>query len=162
MFLYLDVFWLHREWPHAWCWYLDLSQWREVHWTVGIWQAPWPWLVHCFLRVALTVEFFQFLIFFICETIGTYYYAVCVFFFLLPSYSWLPFDFSQDGGRYEGEWVDDKVHGQGISVYANGNRYEGQWVDGKINGHGVLHYADGLFFFVFFLRLYIFCTLFRR
>ena len=39
-----------------------------------------------------------------------------------------------DGGRFEGEWIDDKVHGRGVSVYASGNRYEGEWVDGKING----------------------------
>lgn len=26
-------------------------------------------------------------------------------------------------GRYEGEWVDDKAHGKGLSVYASGNRY---------------------------------------
>lgn len=30
-----------------------------------------------------------------------------------------------DGGRYEGEWVDDKIDGKGKSVYANGNVYEG-------------------------------------
>ena len=27
-----------------------------------------------------------------------------------------------DGGRFEGEWVDDKVHGRGVSVYSSGNR----------------------------------------
>ena len=31
-----------------------------------------------------------------------------------------------DGGRYEGEWVDDKIHGKGKSVYANGNVYDGE------------------------------------
>ena len=35
-----------------------------------------------------------------------------------------------DRGCYEGEWVDDKIHGKGTSVYANNNRYEGDWVDG--------------------------------
>ena len=73
-----------------------------------------------------------------------------------------------DGGRFEGEWIDDKVHGRGVSLYASGNRYqfhtlslyasgitqyvrhvpmrrryEGEWVDGKINGQGTLWYADG-------------------
>lgn len=41
-----------------------------------------------------------------------------------------------DGGRFEGEWIDDKVHGRGVSVYASGNRYEGEWVDGKMEGRG--------------------------
>lgn len=31
-----------------------------------------------------------------------------------------------DGGMYEGEWVDDKIHGKGVSSYANGNVYDGQ------------------------------------
>jgi hypothetical protein len=30
-----------------------------------------------------------------------------------------------DGGRFEGEWVDDRIQGKGKSVYANGNVYEG-------------------------------------
>lgn len=30
-----------------------------------------------------------------------------------------------DGGRYEGEWVDDRIHGKGKSVYANGERAVG-------------------------------------
>lgn len=48
-----------------------------------------------------------------------------------------------DGSRYTGEWVDDRVHGQGEHVYANGNRYKGEWVDGSITGVGVLTFADG-------------------
>lgn len=27
-----------------------------------------------------------------------------------------------DGGTFEGEWIDDKVHGRGVSKYASGNR----------------------------------------
>jgi hypothetical protein len=46
-------------------------------------------------------------------------------------------------GRYEGEWVDDRIQGRGKSIYANGNVYEGEWVDGRINGFGTLTYQDG-------------------
>lgn len=42
-----------------------------------------------------------------------------------------------------GNWVEDRVHGQGEHTYANGNRYSGDWVDGKITGYGVLSFADG-------------------
>ena len=31
-----------------------------------------------------------------------------------------------DGGEYRGEWVDDKIHGKGVSMYANGNTYDGE------------------------------------
>ena len=30
-----------------------------------------------------------------------------------------------DGGRFEGEWVDDRIQGKGKSIYANGNVYDG-------------------------------------
>ena len=48
-----------------------------------------------------------------------------------------------DSGRYEGEWVDDRIHGKGKPVYANGNVYDGEWLDGRIQGYGTLTYADG-------------------
>lgn len=51
--------------------------------------------------------------------------------------------FYLDGGRYEGDWVDDRIHGKGKSVYSNGNVYDGEWTDGRINGYGTLTYADG-------------------
>ena len=51
--------------------------------------------------------------------------------------------FYLDGGRYDGEWVDDRIQGRGKSIYANSNVYEGDWVDGRINGFGTLTYADG-------------------
>ena len=31
-----------------------------------------------------------------------------------------------DGGRYEGEWVEDRIAGKGKSVYSNGNVYDGE------------------------------------
>ena len=64
--------------------------------------------------------------------------------------------FFNDGARYEGEWKDDKKHGQGKKSYLlndlliltllnsfigeffckNGERYEGKWKSGWINGSG--------------------------
>jgi hypothetical protein len=36
-----------------------------------------------------------------------------------------------DGDVYEGEWFNDKAHGQGIYSHANGAYYKGDWVDDK-------------------------------
>lgn len=30
-----------------------------------------------------------------------------------------------DGAVYEGQWVDDRIHGDGVAIFASGNRYEG-------------------------------------
>ena len=30
----------------------------------------------------------------------------------------------------------DRIHGQGVAVFASGNRYEGTWENGRIHGHG--------------------------
>lgn len=47
-----------------------------------------------------------------------------------------------NGDRYEGEWKDDRRHGQGIVVYMSPEgevveKYEGQWVSGKMHGGAV-------------------------
>jgi len=34
-----------------------------------------------------------------------------------------------DGDMYEGEWQDDKAHGNGTYVHADGAKYVGQWID---------------------------------
>jgi len=39
--------------------------------------------------------------------------------------------------KYEGEFVDGKMHGYGIYYYANGDRYEGDFVDGCMTGTGM-------------------------
>ena len=31
---------------------------------------------------------------------------------------------------------EDRIHGQGVAVFASGNRYEGTWENGRIHGHG--------------------------
>jgi len=39
-----------------------------------------------------------------------------------------------DGGRYEGETLDGKRHGNGIYLYPNGSVYTGEWQQGKKQG----------------------------
>ena len=48
--------------------------------------------------------------------VGTYYY--------------------ENKDRYEGDWKDDIVHGNGIYYYEDGSRYDGQWENDKANGKG--------------------------
>ena len=43
----------------------------------------------------------------------------------------------QDGGHYDGEWKNDKMHGWGRLYYENGQvAYEGYWVNDEFHGHG--------------------------
>lgn len=46
--------------------------------------------------------------------------------------------FYRDGGKYEGEWVQNRRHGRGKMIYADGNVYEGDWQEDKRDGPGVL------------------------
>lgn len=48
-----------------------------------------------------------------------------------------------DGNVYEGEWLDDKKHGQGREVYPNGARYVGTFLYSKRHGSGMTTNADG-------------------
>lgn len=46
------------------------------------------------------------------------------------------------GGRYEGEFVEDRKQGWGSFFFENGDAYEGQWYFDQMHGHGVLaHWA---------------------
>mmetsp|Transcript_9362 Transcript_9362/g.13939 ORF Transcript_9362/g.13939 Transcript_9362/m.13939 type:complete len:289 (-) Transcript_9362:35-901(-) len=45
--------------------------------------------------------------------------------------------------EYEGEWLDDKMHGYGVYKYLSGAVYEGQFVEGKHHGRGVYYFANG-------------------
>ena len=45
--------------------------------------------------------------------------------------------------EYDGEWEDDKMHGQGKYVFTSGAEYEGQWSQAKMHGVGKMIYADG-------------------
>jgi hypothetical protein len=38
--------------------------------------------------------------------------------------------FSSDGDRYEGEFLDDMMHGKGIYYWTNGDRYMGDFKRG--------------------------------
>ena len=48
------------------------------------------------------------------------------------------------GDVYEGEWLDDKYHGQGTYTDANGHSWQGEWKnDKKHNGFGFIEYKNG-------------------
>jgi len=46
-----------------------------------------------------------------------------------------------NGLRYEGEFRNNRNHGQGKMTYADGYTYEGSWADGQRNGFGTATYA---------------------
>ena len=45
--------------------------------------------------------------------------------------------------EYDGQWENYHSHGKGIEYYENGDTYEGEFSEGKPNGQGTLYYADG-------------------
>lgn len=44
---------------------------------------------------------------------------------------------------YEGEWLNNKIHGQGKYVWADGRVYFGSWEENKMHGYGQLLWPDG-------------------
>ena len=48
-----------------------------------------------------------------------------------------------NGDKYEGEWKNNKIHGQGTYTYANGKKYSGEYKDGQANGQGIYLGANG-------------------
>lgn len=50
---------------------------------------------------------------------------------------------SANGNSYFGEFVDGRMHGEGVYTYANGDKYSGVHKFGKANGSGEFVYADG-------------------
>jgi len=48
-----------------------------------------------------------------------------------------------DGGKYEGEWQNNRANGKGQFWHADGDVYEGNWKDDKANGYGLYQHADG-------------------
>ena len=60
------------------------------------------------------------------------------------TYDWTSGD--NKGDKYIGEWKKDKMHGQGMYIFANGDRYQGAWKDSKRHGPGIyLYLADNEF-----------------
>ena len=55
----------------------------------------------------------------------------------------LLYHFAYARSQYDGEWKDDKMHGQGTMTYVGGNQYIGEWVDSKQCGQGTMTYAGG-------------------
>ena len=48
------------------------------------------------------------------------------------------------GGKYVGEFKNDKFNGQGTLTYADGgNKYVGEFKDDLLNGQGTYTYANG-------------------
>ena len=47
------------------------------------------------------------------------------------------------GIKYEGEFNNDKIEGYGIGKYSSGETYEGEWKNNKQYGRGILNYVDG-------------------
>ena len=47
------------------------------------------------------------------------------------------------GNVYEGDWLNDVSHGQGVNKWASGDVYEGGLKDDNMHGQGVFRYADG-------------------
>ena len=46
------------------------------------------------------------------------------------------------GKQYEGDFKDDKRHGQGVFRWRDGRVYDGQWKSGKQHGRGVFKNVD--------------------
>ena len=48
-----------------------------------------------------------------------------------------------DGTKYVGDYKDNKKHGQGAITTAKGDKYVGEFKDGKMHGEGTYTFADG-------------------
>ena len=48
-----------------------------------------------------------------------------------------------NGAKYEGEWKDGEINGQGSMIFENGGKFQGEWKDGKSNGQGTLTLSIG-------------------
>ncbi len=48
-----------------------------------------------------------------------------------------------DGREYNGAWLDDKRNGQGAMTWKNGDTYVGGWIDDKHNGQGAMTWENG-------------------
>eukprot|EP00949_MAST-11_sp_MAST-11-sp1_P002895 g2895.t1 len=49
-----------------------------------------------------------------------------------------------DGSEtFEGEWMDDKLHGDAVATYASGATYDGEWSNNMMDGIGKYAWANG-------------------
>ena len=48
----------------------------------------------------------------------------------------------QDGGEYDGEYLEGKFHGQGTLDYPNGDQYTGEWNLDRKHGQGTMRYKE--------------------
>lgn len=48
-----------------------------------------------------------------------------------------------EGDRYEGEWKDNRRHGQGVYQFSNGDRYIGEFREDRFEGQAKFFYANG-------------------
>lgn len=53
-----------------------------------------------------------------------------------------PFTYG-NGDTYDGDWVNDRPHGKGTSMWVNGTKYEGDWINGNLQGRGIYTYPNG-------------------
>lgn len=44
-----------------------------------------------------------------------------------PEHETRPIVKFDNGDSYEGQWLDNKKHGEGIFTWKSGNSYKGQW-----------------------------------
>ena len=47
------------------------------------------------------------------------------------------------GGKYEGDWHNGEMHGNGSIVFADGSQYDGEWKHNRPQGKGTRTYASG-------------------
>jgi hypothetical protein len=50
---------------------------------------------------------------------------------------------SEDGGQFEGFYINDQAHGQGRFTYPFGDTYDGAFQNNKASGRGTLTRTDG-------------------
>mmetsp|Transcript_43086 Transcript_43086/g.105349 ORF Transcript_43086/g.105349 Transcript_43086/m.105349 type:complete len:161 (+) Transcript_43086:67-549(+) len=51
-----------------------------------------------------------------------------------------------DGNEYEGEWVQDKMHGHGLFKFMSGDTYDGAWAANKFQGQGKYMWNNGAYY----------------
>ncbi len=48
--------------------------------------------------------------------------------------------FYKEGSYYDGEWLNNKMHGKGMLYYASGKlAYDGEWYNDQFNGFGKVY-----------------------